>query len=439
MSDDTTSLALPISVTTLFREGDVAGAIARAARMPEEMAELAMALRLMQAEKQLAIEAFEQERGWRRQIEQRSRGLLNLFSSAAVVLDNEGLVSEFNLAARTQLGLRDDVCGNLPIATRFAAADRKRLRAAIRDAKPGVEQLLEQMLFDITPEKPHRFDVVVARFATLDEHSEVCIQFIDADVQPVTGLEERFNQRVATLQAACDAAIRENRAKSEYLANMSHEIRTPIHSVIGFAKLILDDLDAMDGEQVQKFLKRILESGERLLFFVNSLLDLAKLEAGRVELKRVSHDLADVVTRVATEFQPQLKARDLTLNLQLGTDPVHCLIDVSRVGQIIRNLLSNAARFSALSGTIDVHLAAINNVGAVLTVADRGAGIPEGELETIFDKFVQSSRYAPAAGGTGLGLPISRSLAELHGATLTAHHREGGGASFTLTFPEPES
>jgi len=230
-----------------------------------------------------------------------------------------------------------------------------------------------------------------------------------------------------------DEAQRANRAKSEFLANMSHEIRTPIHSIIGFAKLILDDLDSMDIDEVRRFLLRIVEAGERQLFLVNGLLDLSKLEAGRLELRRQRFDLVPALRELAGEFDPLLAKRKLSLALSL---PAEAWIDADpeRIGQIVRNLVSNAVRFSPERGRIDLSLRGDQASGYCVQVDDRGPGIPAGELESIFDKFVQSSANKAGSGGTGLGLAIARALAELHGATLTASLRDGGGASFRLQF-----
>jgi len=231
-----------------------------------------------------------------------------------------------------------------------------------------------------------------------------------------------------------DEAQRANRAKSEFLANMSHEIRTPIHSMIGFAKLILDDLDSMDIDEVRRFLLRIVEAGERQLFFVNDLLDLSKLEAGRLELRRERFDLVAALREVAEEFGPLLAKRKLQLALQLPKHEVLVEADPERIAQIVRNLISNALRFSPDRGRIDMSLSGTPAGGLLVQVDDRGPGIPKGELESIFDKFVQSSANKAGSGGTGLGLAIARALAELHGAKLSAAHRDGGGASFRLQF-----
>lgn len=232
---------------------------------------------------------------------------------------------------------------------------------------------------------------------------------------------------------ARDVALQASLAKSEFMANVSHELRTPLQSILGFSEL--GQRRAKAHEALVGMFDDIHRAGKRMLALVNDLLDLARTESHEMSMAFEFLDIRGLVREVCREVRPLADARTLTLALDLPREPLVAGADALRFQQVVRNVLANAIRFSPLSGQIDIALAQDQIGGVLLTVADRGPGVPEDELERIFDAFIQSSRTKDGSGGTGLGLAISRRIMQAHGGTITAGLREGGGSVFRIWLP----
>ena len=235
------------------------------------------------------------------------------------------------------------------------------------------------------------------------------------------------------LQDAHTALETASDAKSAFLARMSHEIRTPLNGVLGMAQALAVEAD-LRPEQQRK-LSVIRESGESLLVILNDILDLSKVEAGRLELEKIPFDLADVVRGAQETFAPQALAKGVTLRLNLDPRAAGTYLgDPTRVRQILCNLLSNAVKFTE-RGEVSLAVSWRNEVLEV-EVQDSGVGIAPQDLVRLFSRFQQvDSSTTRRYGGTGLGLSICRELAELMGGAIEAHSAPGAGTRFTVLLP----
>jgi signal transduction histidine kinase len=224
-----------------------------------------------------------------------------------------------------------------------------------------------------------------------------------------------------------------SRHKSDFLATMSHELRTPLNAIIGFSEVLHEQMFGELNERQLAYVKDVLAAGRHLLELINDVLDLAKIEAGRKEL--VLSDVAiPELLRSAVSMHSE-RADRAGIALGLTSDPAEMTIaaDERRVRQIVFNLLSNAVKFTPADGRVDVS-ARLDDRHVEIAVADTGPGIPAEELESIFEEFEQTTDGKKAE-GTGLGLPLSRKLAELHGGRLWVESEPGCGSTFRFTLP----
>jgi signal transduction histidine kinase len=224
-----------------------------------------------------------------------------------------------------------------------------------------------------------------------------------------------------------------SRHKSDFLATMSHELRTPLNAIIGFSEVLQEQMFGELNERQLAYVNDVLEAGRHLLSLINDVLDLAKIEAGKMELE-LSEVAIPEVLRGAVSMHSERASRG-GVELSLATEPEEITItaDGRRVRQIVFNLLSNAVKFTPAEGRVDVS-ARLDDGKVEITVADTGPGIAPEELETIFEEFKQATDGKQAE-GTGLGLPLSRKLAELHGGRLWVESEVDRGSMFRFTLP----
>jgi PAS domain S-box-containing protein len=227
---------------------------------------------------------------------------------------------------------------------------------------------------------------------------------------------------------------RANRLKSEFLASMSHELRTPLHTIIGFSELLGEELEGPLNDKQQRFVNHIHKDSLHLLELINDVLDLSKIEAGRLELRRESFDARAAIDEVLGSIRPQSEAKRLTLEKNLPDFPP-LYADRVRFKQILLNLLSNAVKFTPENGKIRVEAKLDHDVLEV-SVIDTGIGIASEEQKSVFDKFYQVGHTTKGVReGTGLGLAITQRLVQEHGGAISVTSQLGKGSRFTFTIP----
>jgi len=313
------------------------------------------------------------------------------------------------------------------------------------ETMPSIEVLMPQLVLH---------GIIAAVVATYARSLETALITVDAHATSLTAaqvtlaeqnhtLEQRVIERTASLarataeaqQARTDAEMA-NTLKTKFVANMSHELRTPLNAIINFTRIIEAGIRGPVTDGQRDYLERVRHSGEHLLGLINDILDLSKIEAGRMDLFPEPVQLADLIRGVLATTSGLTKGKPITLEHQIGTNLPLVHVDRTRMRQVLLNLLSNAAKFTE-AGSITVRV--VQTVDTLeVRVTDTGIGIPPAHLATIFEEFRQvddgSTRQYE---GTGLGLAICRRLVELHGGKLWVESTVGVGSTFAFHIPLP--
>lgn len=289
-------------------------------------------------------------------------------------------------------------------------------------------------------------------FEQLSDMFNTMLDRLEESRDELTAAQKSLNLKLNEVAQTNVALYEANKIKGEFLANVSHELRTPLNSIIGFAEVLEDTLprdDSPVADKRRRYIGNIITSSRRLLDLINDLLDLAKIEAGRMELHPSPVSVGDTCEALVNLMRPQAEKRGIELALRVRPGIPLVETDAGRLQQILFNFLSNAVKFSPERGTVTISADTIPPLPAKrgedadfvpthvrLSVRDEGPGIPESEHDRIFEKFTQlDPTVTKQHGGTGLGLTISRDLARLLGGRIEIDSVPGHGATFSLIIP----
>jgi signal transduction histidine kinase len=267
----------------------------------------------------------------------------------------------------------------------------------------------------------------------LEELAETFNQMATRLRDSYNNLEQQVEERTRELGQAIIELESASRHKSDFLANMSHELRTPLNAIIGFSEVLLERMFGDINSKQKEYLQDILSSGRHLLSLINDILDISKVEAGRMELQPGPVDLRFVLQNAISLVRERATRQGISLALDIDQSVGAIEADERRVKQILFNLLSNALKFTPAGGRVMVTAALLGDA-VQISVRDTGIGIKSEDQDRIFEEFQQAGP-GKAVEGTGLGLALAKRFVEMHGGRIWVESAVGTGSSFTFTLP----
>ena len=381
----------------------------------------------------------------------RFRELLEAAPDAILEIDREGQIVLANAIAGQMFGYsRTELVGLsvdhlLPEATRGRHKQHRdhydahpstrpmgsglKLEAVRRDGRPFP---VEISLSPVDSEDGQRVIAILRDISDRRASEEKLLKIRDAFARELALKNDELQKRNREIEKA-------DRLKSEFLASMSHELRTPLHTIIGFSELLGEQLQGALNDKQKRFVDHILRDSLHLLDLINDILDLSKIESGRLELLRETFDAGGPIEEGLASMRPRAALKSIELTYGPG-ERIQLFADRVRFKEILLNLLSNALKFTPDGGGVHVEAVVEDSGSCRFTVSDTGIGIPREEHEAIFDKFYQAgSTTRGIREGTGLGLAITRHLVEEHGGRVWVESEPGKGSHFSFTMPANES
>src|SRR6266404_8939009 len=372
-----------------------------------------------------------------RESEARKAAIFDSTLDSIISIDHAGHIIEFNpQAERTFHYNRDEVVGRPMAELIISPSLRERHhRALARYLATGEGSIIGK-----------RIEMTAMRSDGTEFPVELSLTSISTKARPMFTAyirdlteqkkQEEIRERSRELEEQNLRIQEANRLKSEFLANMSHELRTPLNAVIGFAEIMVDGRAGPLNPDQKEYLSDILTSGQHLLHLINDVLDLAKIEAGKMELELETFSAKKVLDEVCALMRPTAAKRNIVIRVEASANNDVVMLDQRKFKQILYNLLSNAVKFSHDKGVVQVVLGLGSKQQLQLQVKDSGIGIKNEDLPRIFREFEQldsgATRQFP---GTGLGLALTKRIVELHGGSITVHSEFGKGSTFTIAIP----
>ncbi len=302
-------------------------------------------------------------------------------------------------------------------------------------AENGRPSILHGVMVDVTDRKRIEQDLERALREIQARESDLTA-YKDHLEELVMARSEALIQANRELRVAWEKAEESNRMKSHFLANMSHELRTPLNAIILYSELIMEETKALEQAGTVEDLRKIQGAGRHLLSLIDDILDLSKIEAGRITLEPEAIDIAAMVHEVVQSMTPMAQQNGNTLSVELDPEAPVVRTDLLRLRQILINLLGNAAKFTAKGSILLGVKPSPEGAGVLFFVRDTGIGLTREQQTRIFQRFTQADDSTTRRfGGTGLGLALSQRIGELLGGTLWVESEEGRGSTFFLRLP----
>ena len=396
----------------------------RAQRIQQAVDERTRALRHEVAERQRTAEAL-------RGSEQQLQAILDTARVGIVKTDLNGRILRSNPAYSRLLGYSPTELMELSVGQLTHPDDRledAKLMAAMKRGDSEVYRREKRYLTKDGATVPVQLTVALLRDAA---GRPECTVGVVEDISEHLRLAEAERER--------EQADASNRAKSEFVSRMSHELRTPLNAMLGFAQLLgLDRRPALADHQ-REWSTQIQQAGWHLLHMINDTLDLSRIESGMLELQPVALELAPLVNAALAMVEPAAEKRGLRIKQRIDGRAEAVLGDETRIKQILTNLLSNAVKYNVEGGRIEIKARMADAETVEVTVSDTGLGMTRTQMDDLFQPYKRLGRERGTVEGTGIGLVISRKLAELMGGTLRAHSVAGEGSSFVLTLPRAKA
>ena len=380
------------------------------------------------------VEAEQQQLGQRLRDHQfYTRSLFESTIDASMTTDPAGIITDVNKQMEVLTGCTRDELIGAPFKNYFTDQDR---------AETGVKLVLKEKKvtdYELTVRARDGMETVVSFNATTFYDRDRKLQGVFAAARDVTErkrLDQVLQEKNAELESARIAAEKTNLTKSDFLANMSHELRTPLNAVIGFSEVLQDQMFGQINAKQQEYVSNILTSGRHLLSLINDILDLSKVESGKLELELSVFPLRESLDASMTMLREKAMKRGIELKLELAPQAdIMIEADQRKLKQILFNLLSNAVKFTGDGGAVLLS-AARDGDFLEIGVRDTGIGIREEDIPKLFTPFTQlESVYTKGFEGTGLGLALTRQLVELHSGRIWVESEFGAGSSFSFTLP----
>jgi len=362
-----------------------------------------------------------------------TRSLFECNIDAIMTTDPSGIITDVNKQMEVLTGCTRDELIGAPFKNYFTDPERAEMSIKLVLSEKKITD------YELTARAWDGNETVVSFNATTFYDRDRKLQGVFAAARDVTErkrLDQVLQEKNIELENARSVAEKTNLSKSDFLANMSHELRTPLNSVIGFSEVLQDQLFGPINEKQQEYVKNILTSGRHLLSLINDILDLSKVESGKMELELSEFSLLESLNASLMMLKEKALKGGISLNMELAPpDDLRIVADQRKLKQILFNLVSNAVKFTPAGGEVNVN-AFKHGDFIEISVTDSGIGIREEDIPKLFHPFTQlESVYTKEYEGTGLGLALNRHLVELHNGKIWVKSEFGKGSRFSFTIP----